>query len=427
MWGLLWAVVALGVLPLAPAGAQTPAARQWTLPNGLRVVCQSNPTTATVVVCGFVRVTVLHELRVAPGVRQLTNMVVAHGGSREQLIRQIAARVEGALAADYAEIMVSAAAEDLEPCLDILAGVLYAPQLDAQVLETQRMLLLRELAARSESPAERAFDLAHARLYPELRSKAWLLGDPETISHLTLEQVRGFHAAHYLPNATVISVSGAVSCERTREVVGERFGRLLPGGLPEPVPMTGAPAGDRVQLRWPGATAALCVAGRGVSLDSEDYPAAATAMVLLGSGAGSRLHQALRRDRSLAYTIQADITPSAVAPVAAVLVTTGQDQIAQVETLVLEAIDRLGSETPSLEEVRAAKRYLMGQHALRHQRNGDLAHYLGLFELLGGAAGYRLDGLLPARLAAVAPADVSAMAAHMFRSRAVAVLADQPR
>lgn len=421
------AVALASVLVVPWARAQTPTARQWTLGNGLRVVCQSNPTSATVVVCGFVGVTALHEARVAAGVRQLTNMVLAHADCREEQVRQVAARVEGVVAADYAEIMVSGAADTLAECVDILAGVLFAPRFDPQVLEIQRLLLLREVAARGESPAELAFDLAHARLYPGLRTRAWLLGDPVAISGLTLEQVQQFHAAHYLPNATVVSISGGVSCERARELVGQACGRLLPGALPEQAAVTAASDQQRIEVSWAGSTAAVCVVGQGVSLGSDDYPAAAVALVVLGSGGGSRLYQVLRRERSLAYTIQADITPSAVAPTAAVLVTTGQDQTAQVESLVTQALEELVTKPPTAEEVRAAKRYLVGQHALRHQRNSDLAHYLGLFELLGGNVGYRLDGLLAARLAAVSPGDVSAVAAHMFRHRVVVVLSDQGR
>ncbi|HUS80208.1 MAG TPA: pitrilysin family protein [Armatimonadota bacterium] len=410
---------------VAPSQAAAPAPRQWTLPNGLRVVLQDNQPTATVVVCGFVRVTALHETRVGPGIRRLTNMMVGRADSCQELVRSAGARVETALAPDYAEVVISGPTESVGDCARILRQALYGPELTERALEIERARLLRQFAARAELPAEYATDLAYSRLYPGLGSATYVLGDPVVVAGLTLEQVRRFHGAHYLPNATVVSISGGVASEATRSVVSQVLGGLLPGGMPEQAPMARANGRlERIEVQWPGATAALCVASPAVSLDSPDYPAAATAMVLLSSGSGSRLYQKLRHERGLCYSISGDITPSAVTPMATVLLTAAQGDIAEVERIVGDEMDRLGAEEPDPAELRRAKRYLAGQHAMRHQRNREIAHYLGVFELLGGAPGYRLDSLLAGRLAVVSGAQVRSVAAEMLRGRVVVVLSE---
>jgi predicted Zn-dependent peptidase len=80
------------------------------------------------------------------------------------------------------------------------------------------------------------------------------------------------------------------------------------------------------------------------------------------------------------------------------------------ETAVLVAramqdeLARLTTEPPTMAEVERAKAYLTSSYVLGHQRNVEVAHYMGLFEVLLPG---RPDGDLPALLASVDPAQVA--------------------
>jgi len=335
-------------------------------------------------------------------------------------LRRAAARVDTATAPDYVELVISAPVEGFEDCATILRELLYAPQLSATALETERARFIRAIAARAEVPTTFALDALQERLCPGLDAARHGLGEASAVGGITLEQIEQFHAAHYLPNCTVISVSGGITVEQCKLALVAPMADLLPGArppeAPEPPPQTGS---RRVRLNCTGASGVYAVGGRAVSLTSALYPAAATAMTLLGSGMDSRLYRALRRDRSLAYTIVTDLTPSAVAPTAAVLVTCDRDKLTEVARVVEREIERLITKPPSADELRRAKQYLVGKHALRHQSNSDIAHYLGVFELLGRPVGYRLDALLPAQIAAVSAEAVSQAMARMFEQMVV--------
>jgi zinc protease len=284
----------------------------------------------------------------------------------------------------------------------------------------ERAKAIRNIAARGEVPITVALDTLHERLYPVVGAAHNGLGEISAVAGVSLEQIERFHAAHYLPNCTVISVTGGTTAEECNRVLVEALAHLLPGARPQEPPAAPPQQGpERVQLGWPGASGVYTVGGRAVTLTSPIYPAAATAMSLLGSGMDSRLYKALRRDRALAYTIVADITPSVIAPSASVLVTCDADKLGDVGRVVEREIERLTSKPPADEELRRAKQYLLGRHALRHQRNSEIAHYLGVFELLGGAAGYRLDTLLPAKIAAVGAEAVRDAMATIFQQMVV--------
>jgi len=82
-----WVVAAITVCLVAatlhPVTAQLVPPHRFQLDNGLRVIFQTNQPTHTVVLCAFVRVTALHELRETVGIRQLTQQMLGRAESFE--------------------------------------------------------------------------------------------------------------------------------------------------------------------------------------------------------------------------------------------------------------------------------------------------------------------------------------------------------
>ncbi|MEA3403568.1 MAG: pitrilysin family protein [Armatimonadota bacterium] len=399
------------------AAAQPPAAHKSHLPNGLRLIVQANEHTATVVLSGFVRVTALHELRATTGMRQLTQMLIARGDGFGELMGEAAVHADVSVAPDYVELVLAAPAQSLADCAHLMRGMLFDPELTGQALELTRAQLIRQLAAREEVPVSLALDRLLARVYPGVGAGDFTAADVAEVAAIGLEDVRRFHAAHYLPNATVITVSGGVDEASATRIVRRAMQGLLPGAMPEeaPTPLAVAPP-DTENRSIAGSTSVYAVGARAVALDSPQYPAAAVGMSMLGSGMDSRLYRALRVDRALAYTIGAEMTPSAAVPSAFVVVTCDPDGLGEVERVVDAEIERTMGEPAGVEELRRAKRYLIGRQALRRQRNREIAHWLGVFELLGGPQGYRRDAQLAGDIAAVDAGSVADAMRDVFET-----------
>ncbi|MFW6437531.1 MAG: M16 family metallopeptidase, partial [Armatimonadota bacterium] len=386
------------------------------LPNGLRIVVQQNEHTATVVVSTMIRVTALHEPWGATGIRQLTQSLLATGEGCSEEMRHAAVRAEAAVAPDYVELSLAAPSGSLEEAIRLMRRMLFRPELSEEALELVRPRLIRTLAARTELPATFATDTLYQAIYPRIRSGDIAAGDPLEIAAITLDDIRRFHSEHYLPNEALVAVSGGVDESEAQALVSREMRSLLPGALPAeaPEPSPGRPPGVE-EIEIAGSTAVVAVGGRGVALDSLAYPAMATGMVLLGSGMDSRLYRALRIDRALAYSIRAELTPSATAPSGLVLVTCDPEHIDEVQRVIDDEIDRAMTQPAGAEELLRAKRYLIGRHALRRQRNREIAHYLAMFELLGGVQGYKSDAQLAGQIASVDAGDVADALRDLFR------------
>jgi len=407
---LLAAVSAAAAAPVGPTGAL-----KRHLPNGLRVIVQDNEHTATVVICGFVQVTALHEARVAPGIRQLTQMMVARGDCCDQDLRGAAARVDISVAPDYVELVLAAPAESVGECATLMRRMLFRPELSEQALGAARDSLIRSLAARDETPTGAALERFYSLAYPGVGAGDYGSADAVAVAGITLGEIRRFHTSHYLPNATVVTVSGGVDGTRALDAVSSAMSGLLPGALPDEAPEP-APVQrpGEVELPGVGPTSVYVAGGRAVSLESPQYPAMAVGMTLLGSGMDSRLYRALRIERPLAYTIAQHYTPSRRVPSAFVLATCDRQRLDEVARAIDAEIERAKSEPADAQELARAKRYLIGRQALRRQRNREIAHYLGMFELLGGPQGYRRDAQLAGEVASVDAQDVMGAMARLF-------------
>ncbi|HCA46448.1 MAG TPA: hypothetical protein DEP45_03520, partial [Armatimonadetes bacterium] len=230
------ALLAAMVLAATPVLAQGPEPMKQRLPNGLRVVAQGNDYTATVVLTALVRVTALHEPRDAGGIRQLTQMVLATGEGCQEELLAAAMRPEAQVAPDFVGLSVAAPAESLEAATRLLRRLLFRPTLSEQSLELARAELVRNLTARDEVPTTFALDRLAETLYPGVGSGDTTAGDPVEVGAVGLSEVRSFYGRHYLPNATVIGISGGVDAQEAVTLVAREMGQVLPGSLPEQRP-----------------------------------------------------------------------------------------------------------------------------------------------------------------------------------------------
>lgn len=383
----------------------------------MRVVVQGNDHTGTVVMAALVRVTVLHEARGTPGLRRLVHGLVARGECCEAAIAAAGARVQLSVAPDYVELVLAAPAESRDQCAGLMRRMLFAPRFTQEALDSERAQVMHSIAARTQLPAGYALASFYERLYPGVGAGDAASGEPAKLAAVTLEEVARFHGRHYLPNETVIAVSGGVDGAAAMDAVAAAMGSVLPGAAVQEAlePLPSAPGVTRLRGSW--GTSVYVVGGRGVSLDAVTYPAAAVGFTALSSGMDSRLYRALRIERSLAYSIAGELTPSARVPSAFVLVTCDPQRLDEVVAVVDGEITRLGAEPLGASELQRAKRYLIGRHALRRQRNHEIAHYLAMFELLGGPQGYRRDGELAGEIAAVNAAEVADAMRQIFAPR----------
>jgi zinc protease len=381
------------------------------LDNGLVILFKPNPSALTLAVCVFVEATALVETRDTAGLRNLAQQCLLDSGPAEgpTLGQRVAdagltARVQ--VSPDFMETMLLGTGDQLESALAMARETLQPGPLEGQRFALRRSQVLQELRSRREIGTLQAQDLASGYLFNNTPCAWPVQGSFGAVSRLSAGQVESLWRARVAPNKALVAISGNLEWP----VVLEQSRRSLASLMPRPLPPEPELRDDRRVRRAflygasPAADAVVQVVAPLPPPDSPGFGAASLLAGVLGSGEGSRLFRSLRDERGLVYSVVTDITPSRWSGMMSATVECEAEQAGEVCRLMQWEVAELKRTPPTVSEINRARAYLTGNYLLGHQRNSEVAHYLGLFELLFRGPGQR-D--LPSRLAAVTPDEVN--------------------
>jgi predicted Zn-dependent peptidase len=229
-----------------------------------------------------------------------------------------------------------------------------------------------------------------------------VIGTMADLNAATPEDVLSFYKRYYVPNNATISLAGDITVEQAKKFAQEYFGPLKKGADVTPLPAA-APAprtdGERRQV-LEDKLASVPVLFAAYNTPQHDHPdtyALQLLSSLLGQGESSRLNQALVKEAKVANfaAVSADSRLRGGYLRFQAQPTQGSD-VARLESLLWEQVEKIKTEGVSTEELAKAKRRfiagaIMGRQtvmakadALQHARfmhndlesvNRDLDHY----------------------------------------------------
>jgi zinc protease len=210
-------------------------------------------------------------------------------------------------------------------------------------------------------------------------------GTQESVGRLGRDDVVKFWRGYARPDATVISVVGAVTVAQARREILSRFGAWpRPRGVPPTPPSPPVGMAARSETIKRELTQATIMLGRqAVNQRHPDfYPLSVTAYVL-GGGSTSRLYGRVRDEGGLAYSVFAFLAPGKYGASFRVSAQTRNQEVPRVNQILDEELARLGREPVGDRELELAKAYLIGSFPLRLDTSAKVADFIGAVEELG--------------------------------------------
>jgi predicted Zn-dependent peptidase len=298
-------------LPLASTSPEVTVPQdvyQHTFPNGLTLLAERMAHVRSAAVNFLVPAGCVHDGVQRLGVASLLAEMITRGaGSRDSRALTLALddlgvdRSESVLTM-HTRVYGATVARNLPATLELLADVVRRPHLPEADLDAVKALALQDIRGLEDEPRSKVMVELRKHNYPAPLGNDHR-GTVETITNLTIQDLRRHHAALYRPHGTILSIAGNVEWQALREQVGRLFGDWQ--GKAEQELALGPPPQRRAHLTKELEQTQIGVAYPSVPVKDPDYYAAMGAVNVLSGGMSSRLFTEIREKKGLCYAVGA--------------------------------------------------------------------------------------------------------------------------
>lgn len=368
------------------------------LPNGITLLVYSNPSSPSVAIAGSYAAGSVLESEDDAGLASLSADALIRGTETRsflafsQELDEVGASLAFGASVERAGLHGRALAENLDVLLRLAGDALRNPTFPDEEVERLRGQVLAGIAQVEDNPgalAERRFhELMFGRGNPFGRAEE---GYRHTVSGLTPQALRDFHAGSYSPAALTLTVVGAVQPLAVRDLVERYLGDWqAPADAMTPelwravvesfdaAERSDAATPLREDLSLAGKTQTEFLLGWiGIRRADPTYYATMIANFILGQlGLGGRIGANVRDKQGLAYHASSHVEASLVRLPWSVQAGVNPSNVERAVASSLDEIRGLCDAPPSDEELRLTKQAMVGSLPLRLERNDGIAQML---------------------------------------------------
>lgn len=389
------------------------------LNNGLTIVTEEMPKAASVTIGVYVGVGSRDEAEECAGVSHFMEHL-AFKGTKDLGAKKLAVLVDsfgGEMNAYTTKEITSFQVRLLGEACDLGAGILGAilnePLLNATDIDSERSVILEELAMANDEPADLVHEQLNAALYSGHPLGREVLGSKESILAMDRDKICDFFVNSYGPNNMVVSAAGGVKHDHFVEMFSNSLGEKTPTDSPiriEPKQRFGRPVVSQRDIEQ----VHVSLAYPGIRQGDPRRWSMALFDQIFGGGLSSRLFQLVREDAGLCYSIYSDRVAYRDTGFVGVYFATTPSQLGRALELVNSVTRGLTTQRVNAEELSVAKRYLRAQLLLSREDTSQVMSQLGTL-LISGQQIMSIDEVLD-EIEKVTPEDIIELAMQVLGS-----------
>lgn len=284
---------------------------------------------------------------------------------------------------EYTCFYVRAPAEHLEESVEVLFDLIGHATFESRAFQQERRVVLEEIRGYEGSKESLAMDLLASTAFGvELGHP--ITGSKSSVRRLQRDQTYSYYRQRYRAESLYVTLVGKAPLTRVLQLVD---------GLPEPEPGAAdgshAAFGEPVRhgvgiLRRDLDQTHLCIGWEGLPADDPDRPALNLLHRYLGGGMSSRLFQALREKRGLAYQLYTFHQSYRRAGIFGLYCATEASQLGAVVTGVTDEIRRFLARECTEEWIVRMRRQLRGSLMMSMERPSFRMTRMGASYLYAG-------------------------------------------
>jgi zinc protease len=375
-----WAESALSTLRVPDV---KPIWTDTTLQNKLRVIVKSDKTSPTITVLGNVKhEESLQEATGKDGVADVLNDMFSYGTTT--LDRLAFQKALDDIAADEKagyDFSLKVLKADFSRGVELLADNVLHPALPQMAFDVIKPQTAQFVAGNMMSPGYHADRAMRMGLLPA-NDPALRDATPQTITSLTLDDVKTHYATTFRPDLTTITIIGDVDPADAKNVIEKYFGswQAPAGPTPDPTlpPVPPNKAGD-FTVADPEAVQASATLSEEVGLTrfDKDYYAIQLGNNVLGGGFyATRLYHDLRQVAGLVYNVDDEFIAGKSRSVYTVTFGSDPPNVPKARNLVERDLRSMQTDNVTPQELHQAKALLLRQMALQQSSEDAIAGVL---------------------------------------------------
>src|SRR5208282_3927790 len=131
----------------------------------------------------------------------------------KQLIEGVGGNINAFTSEEETCYYAKVPAKHLKLTFDVLADICFFPKITPKDLEKERTVILEEIKMYHDLPQYYVGELLEGLLWPQHPLGQSLSGTSKTVGEMTINHLKNFKVAHYVPANTVISACGSLKHE----------------------------------------------------------------------------------------------------------------------------------------------------------------------------------------------------------------------
>jgi len=359
--------------------ASPPSSADMTLSNGIRLIVKTLKITPTITVLGSVR----HEPQVetAPGqdgVSDVLNDLFSYG--TKNLDRLAFQKALDDIAADESagfNFSLQVLKPDFSRGVQLLADDELNAALPSEAFDVIKPETAQFVSGRMKSPGYRAGRALNTALLPE-GDPALRETTPQTVSSLTLDDVRQYYSKTIRPDLATIVVTGDITPDEAKSVIDKWFGKWKAAGPKPEVELPRVPLNKSAAVNVPDPSQLqdsvnLSEMIEITRFDSDYYPLQLANHVLGGGFYATRLYHDLRQVNGYVYNVEVRLNAQKTRTIYTITYACDPKNVSKARELIQRDLVSMQKENVTPGELQQAKALLLRQIPLTESSEDSVA------------------------------------------------------
>ncbi len=347
-----------------------------TLDSGVRVATEVVPSVRSVALGLWVRTGSRDETPAQAGVSHFLEHLLFKGTERHsaieisELFDGMGAATNAATGKESTHLHARFLDEHTEEAFELMGDMLLAPALPPDEIDSEREVVLEEIAMYEDEPQDRVHDVLAEAIYGDQPLGRRVLGTAEVIGGIPVPDIAAYHDARYTAGNIVVAAAGHLEHAR----IVELSERVLAGAGPNgDAAATSNGAAEQARLSfYPKETEQyhICFGGPGISRGDDRRFTLGVLDTIFGGSVSSRLFREVREKRGLAYSVGSYTHEFVDRGFVAMYVGTRADNVAEACEIIGRELVKLRDEGVGDEELARAKEHVKGRMVLGLEATG---------------------------------------------------------